>query len=91
MLDKRLHLCYTLPTMLRTQIYLPEEIHSELNEWARKMELPMAELVRRIIRAGLQKKEELFKKGNDLLKLKRLKLRGGPTDLSQKLDSYLYQ
>lgn len=77
--------------MLRTQIYLPEEIHSELLEWARKMELPMAELVRRLIKAGLQRKESLFEKGNDLLKLAKLKIKGGPTDLSEKLDSYLYQ
>lgn len=77
--------------MLRTQIYLPEEIHSELLEWARKMELPMAELVRRLIKAGLQRKEGFFEKGNDLLKLAKLKIKGGPTDLSKKLDSYLYQ
>lgn len=84
-------MCYTLLIMLRTQIYLPEEIHGELLEWARKTELPMAELVRRIIKSGLQKKEKFFEKGNDLLKLTKLKIKGGPANLSEKLDSYLYQ
>lgn len=77
--------------MLRTQIYLPEEIHSELNEWAAKVKLPMAELVRRILKVGLQKKDKFIEKGNDLLTLKKLKIKGGPKDLSSKFDSYLYQ
>jgi hypothetical protein len=77
--------------MLRTQIYLPEEIHRELILWARKMDLPMAEVVRRIIKTGLEKKEKFFEKGNDLLLLTQLKIKGGPKDLSEKLDFYLYQ
>lgn len=77
--------------MLRTQIYLPEEAHSELTEWASKAKIPMAELVRRIIKVGLQKKEEFFEKENDLLELTKLKIKGGPVDLSEKLDFYLYQ
>ena len=77
--------------MLRTQIYLPEETHQELTLWARKMDLPMAEVARRIIKTGLEKKEKFFEKGNDLLLLAKLKIRGGPKDLSQKLDFYLHQ
>ena len=77
--------------MLRTQIYLPEEAHSELTEWASQVKIPMAELVRRIIKVGLQKKEEFFEKENDLLELTKLKIKGGPADLSEKLDFYLYQ
>lgn len=90
-LDRHLHLCYTLITMLRTQIYLPQETHQELTLWARKMNLPMAEVVRRIIKTGLKKKEEFLEKGNDILDLTKLKIRGGPKNLSQKLDFYLYQ
>lgn len=77
--------------MLRTQIYLPEEIYQELVLWARKMDLPMAEVVRKILKTGLKKKEEFLEKGNDLLALTRLKISGGPKDLSKKFDFYLYQ
>lgn len=76
--------------MLRTQIYLPEETHQELTLWARKVGLPMAEVVRRFVKTGLDKKEEFLEKGNDILELTKLKIKGGPKNLSQKLDSYLY-
>lgn len=90
-LDRYLHLCYTLVIMLRTQIYLPQETHQELMLWSRKMDLPMAEIVRKFINAGLNKKEEFLEKGNDLLALTKLKIKGGPKNLSEKLDFYLYQ
>ena len=77
--------------MLRTQIYLPEQTHQELILWAKKMDLPMAEVVRRILKVGLEQKEGFLEKGNDLLALTRLKIKGGPRDLSKKLDLYLYQ
>jgi hypothetical protein len=77
--------------MLRTQIYLPEETHQELILWAKKMDLPMAEVVRRILKSGLKQKEGFLEKGNDLLTLTKLKIKGGPLDLSKKLDLYLYQ
>lgn len=78
-------------TMLRTQVYLPEETHQDLTLWAAKMDLPMAEIIRRILKTGLEKKEEFLEKGNDLLALAKLKIKGGPKDLSQRLDAYLYQ
>ena len=78
-------------TMLRTQVYLPEETHQDLALWAAKMDLPMAEIIRRILKTGLEKKEEFLDKGNDLITLAKLKIKGGPKGLSQKLDSYLYQ
>ncbi|MBM3283608.1 hypothetical protein FJY90_05190 [Candidatus Gottesmanbacteria bacterium] len=77
--------------MMRTQIYLPKEIHQELALWARRMDLPMAEVVRKILKTGLERKEEFLGEGNDLLLLARLKIKGGLKDLSQKFDYYLYQ
>jgi len=76
--------------MFRTQIYLPEELHSELTSLGKKLNLPMAEVVRKILKNSLKKKETLMGKGNDLIKLGKLKIKGGPKDLSQNLDSYLY-
>lgn len=77
--------------MLRTQIYLPEQLHDELTSWAIKMKVPMAQIVRQILQAGLEKREAFLPGENDLLELTKLKIKGGPTDLSLKLDSYLYQ
>jgi len=77
--------------MMRTQIYLPKDIHQELALWARRMDLPMAEVVRKILKTGLERKEEFLGEGNDLLLLARLKIKGGLKDLSQKFDYYLYQ
>lgn len=76
--------------MLRTQIYLPEDYRSQLTLMAKIMDVPMAEVIRKMIKAGIEKKEEIINKGNDLFKLSSLKIEGGPKDLSSKLDSYLY-
>jgi len=51
----------------------------------------MAEIVRKFINAGLDRKEEFLEKGNDLLALTKLKIKGEPKNLSKKLDFYLYQ
>lgn len=76
--------------MLRTQIYLPEEFRSQLNDLADKLDLSMAAVIRMILKKGLQKKEEIMTRRNDLWKLANLKIKGGPKDLSKKLDYYLY-
>lgn len=76
--------------MLRTQIYLPEEFHSQLNDLADKLDLSMGAVIRMILKKGLQKKEEIMTRRNDLWKLANLKIKGGPKDLSKKLDYYLY-
>jgi len=76
--------------MLRTQIYLPEEYHSQLIDLASQLNIPMAEVIRMILKNGLMKKGEILSPGNDLWKLADLKIKGGPKDLSKKFDFYLY-
>ncbi|OGD61958.1 hypothetical protein A2160_01185 [Candidatus Beckwithbacteria bacterium RBG_13_42_9] len=76
--------------MQRTQIYLPKDLYEELIFLAKKVKLPMAEIVRKILIKGLEKKEFLAKEENDLIDLADLKLTGGPKNLSQKMDKYLY-
>ncbi|MGB9706841.1 MAG: CopG family transcriptional regulator [Microgenomates group bacterium] len=76
--------------MLRTQIYLPEDFHSQLGELAVKLNVSMAEVIRMILKNGLKKKEEFLSPGNDLWKLANLKIKGGPRDLAKNLDRYLY-
>ena len=50
----------------------------------------MGEAMRMILKKALKKKERIISPGNDLWKLARLKIKGGPKDLSGKLDDYLY-
>lgn len=40
---------------------------------------------------GLKGKQEPFERENDLIELRKLKIRGGPVDLSEKLDFYHYR
>ena len=77
--------------MLRTQIYLPEELYTDLNNWAKKKGISLAEMIRKLVKKGLREEKEKPVKENDLIKLSELKLKGGPKDLSSKFDSYLYQ
>lgn len=77
--------------MLRTQIFLPEEDRRQLNEIALKLDISMGEAIRMILKKGLKKKEKFVSLGNDLWKLAGLKLKGGPKNLSEKLDEYLYR
>lgn len=75
--------------MIRTQIYLPSEIKKELEKISRKESIPMGEMIRKILKKSLIDNRE-FRKGNDMIELTKLRLKGGPRDLSSKLDEYLY-
>lgn len=77
--------------MIRTQIYLPKNMHAQLTFWARRAKVPMAEIVRVILERGLEKKEEFIEEGSDLVELNKLQLKGGPRDLSSRFDEYLYK
>lgn len=76
--------------MLRTQIYLPEEYHRELATIAQSLGVPKAVVIRKILKKALGKKAKSTKNTNPLLSLAKLKFRGGPKDLSEKFDEYLY-
>ena len=78
--------------MLITQIYLPEEQHAELNRIAKKLDTSMAEIIRKMISFGLKRKimYVLPKEKNDLWKLADANISGGPKNLSDNLDKYLY-
>lgn len=76
--------------MLRTQIYLPEDCHSELTDLAQKAGVPMSEIIRKMLKVELKEKDKYLTKGNSLASLAKLKITGGPKDLSAKFDSYLY-
>lgn len=73
--------------MLRTQVYLPQELYSQLVTLARAADLPVAEVIRNALQSGIK---TVAKKQNDLALLAKLKIKGGPKDLSAKMDKYLY-
>lgn len=77
--------------MIRTQIYLPENDHKELNQIAKKKKQPMAAIIRWFIKTGLKKEKTIDRSGKTVMKrLLDIKAKGGPEDLSSNLDHYLY-
>lgn len=76
--------------MVRTQIYLPIEYQEELAIMAREQGVPKAVIIRRIIKKSLGKKINSIKDTSPLLSLAKLNFKGGPKDLSSRIDYYLY-
>ena len=77
--------------MIRTQVYIPKELHRELLNYANKIGLSMAGVVREFIQEGVKKNAPDYKSGKETLKtMLKSNFRGGPKDLSKNLDHYLY-
>jgi predicted DNA-binding protein len=76
--------------MLRTQIYLPEDLRQEIDAVARKEKKPAAYVIRELLKEGINNmhKETV---GTAFNRLAGLKVKGGPSDLSTNLDKYLYE
>ena len=75
--------------MLRTQIYIPENIHQKVKIIANLQNKSMADLIRRLIISGLIKEEKRIKP-KSLDAIAKLNITGGPKDLSSNMDKYLY-
>ena len=76
--------------MIRTQIYISEEIHQETRFLAQKQGKSMAELLRSFITMGvIQEKKKV--KTPSLDRLIKLGIKGGPKDLSKNFDKYLVE
>ena len=77
--------------MLRTQLYIPQPMHMQLTQLAMISGQPMAELVRQFIKDGLSRHKHTDYSGKQALRnIINLKLKGGPKDLSVRMDHYLY-
>lgn len=76
--------------MIRTQIYIPEEIHQATKLLAQKQGKTLAELIRSFITVGVIEEKKKIKK-RPLSSLAKLGVAGGPKDLSKNIDKYLYQ
>jgi len=76
--------------MIRTQIYLPDELHNELKFLANKEGVNYSSLVREGVREILKKKKRKSKNLNSWKVFVGAGGRKGPKDLSAKIDFYLY-
>lgn len=75
--------------MRRTQLYLPEETHSELLFLAAKEKKVVSQIVREILKEAILRKKQASR-GRFLKKLADYGATKGPRDLSSNLDKYLY-
>ena len=76
--------------MLRTQIYLPEDLRQEIDAVARKEKKPAARVIRELLTEGVNNKHKETA-GAAMSRLAALKVKGGPPDLSKNLNKYLYE
>lgn len=76
--------------MLRTQIYIPSDLHQAAKLIAKRKEEPLAVVLRRFITKGI-KEEKKKLKPKSLSSLANLNIVEGPKDLSGRIDEYLYQ
>ena len=78
--------------MIRTQVYLPEELYQNISLVAEKEKKAKAEVIRQALEESLAKKRKSV--GATLMELaklgKKLNIKG-PKDLSTNHDKYLYE
>lgn len=74
--------------MLRTQIFLPEDLYQKLLSLKKVRDISIGKIIREVLKKNLVEEEKNI--GNDLLELAKLKIRGGPKDLSKRINHYLY-
>lgn len=75
--------------MIRTQIYLPEELHAQLTSIASTKKVPAAEIIRELLKTGLQKTNKR-NSGHTLEKIAKMGLKG-PGNFSTQIDKFLYE
>ena len=79
--------------MIRTQIYLPETLYRDIKLRAKAKGEPAAQLIREVLEQGMYVSEPApaYKKRRGLASLAgELNIKGGPADLSRRIDDYLY-
>ena len=78
-------------SLIRTQLYVPQEVAQEILLLAKTEGKPRAEVYRELLKTGLERKarKERPTSAEGLLKIASL-AKQGPRDLSSNLSSYLY-
>ncbi|KKU02863.1 MAG: CopG-like protein domain-containing protein DNA-binding protein [Candidatus Amesbacteria bacterium GW2011_GWB1_47_26] len=75
--------------MIRTQVYIPDDLHRDLMLLAKTSGLNFSQLIREGAEE-VKKKRAKTQKKRDWKKFIGAGGRGGPKDLSSKIDYYLY-
>lgn len=76
--------------MIRTQLYLPKQLHSELKLQALRKRESVAAIVRRILEEGIENAKQQEPPGAVLFKIAGRGKGKVPKDLSKNLTKYLY-
>ena len=76
--------------MIRTQIYIPDELHQAAKTVAKRKDEPLAKVLRKFIAKGIEDERKQLKP-KSLSPLTKLDITEGPKDLSRNMDKYLYQ
>jgi len=76
--------------MIRTQIYIPDELHQATKMIAKRKNESLAKVLREFIATGI-KEERKQLKPKSLGSLAKLNITEGPSDLSSNMDKYLYK
>jgi hypothetical protein len=77
--------------MIRTQVYLDDQIHRDLIHLAQRENKSMAEVTRDILKEGIQKKKTVDTSGKGaMLAIANIKAKSDDPYLSENIDHYLY-
>ncbi|MBU1200837.1 ribbon-helix-helix domain-containing protein [Patescibacteria group bacterium] len=81
--------------MLRTYLYIPQDLNTKINTLSANQKVSKAELIRQALRAGLKRLDTGTSSSVELLlKLKDIGGRHdlkGPADLTKNMDNYLWK
>ncbi|OGC97472.1 hypothetical protein A2634_02195 [Candidatus Amesbacteria bacterium RIFCSPHIGHO2_01_FULL_48_32] len=83
--DNIRHTTYDLD-MIRTQVYIPEDLHRDLMLLAKREGTNFSSLIRKGAEEVVRKKKAKKKDWRKFVGL----IKGGPRDVSSKIDYYLY-
>jgi hypothetical protein len=83
---------YNQFVMIRTQVYLEDQIHKDLIRLAQQESKSMAEVTRDLLKEGIAKRKSIDTSGKKTLqKLLNMSITGGDDPyLSENIDHYLY-
>lgn len=73
--------------MIRTQVYLTEDLYTRIQLEAKRGKKKAAEVVRELLTAGLQQHQ--VNAGKALMNIAKIGVKG-PKDFSSRIDEYLY-
>lgn len=86
-----IHYVYTTLDMIRTQVYLEDQIHKDLLQLAHQEGTSMAEVTRDILKEGIKKRKTIDTTGvKTLLSLSKIGATSNDPSLSANIDHYLY-